>query len=244
MLRSFCYCYCCCQPVILHHPCHSLDFSQNLLLSNVAIICGPPRGSFAAQYEDPLRSCVHHQAPNCQRSNAHVKSGLVKGRNALYIRFLVPARILYNDVGETWRLFQTKKKHHMDKVRLTNEDLHKGNTLSAEKRTGKEDGGLARYTMEWKWCWLGKRGDRTKRESTGEELKQRKVLEGIESLRQRHCRMRVLNSFHYVETWKTILKSFFDLEKDCRRRWVITKSKSTWQASDYISRAFWHLHVV
>ena len=72
----------------------------------------------------------------------------MKGRNALYIRFLVPARILYNDVGETWRLFQTKKKHHMDKVRLTNEDLHKGNTLSAEKRTGKEDGGLARYTME------------------------------------------------------------------------------------------------
>ena len=32
---------------------------------------------------------------------------------------------------------------HMDKVRLTNEDLRKGNTLSAEKRVGKEDGGLA-----------------------------------------------------------------------------------------------------
>ena len=37
-------------------------------------------------------------------------------------------------VGETWRLFQTRKKEHMDKVRLTNEDLCKGNTLSAEKR--------------------------------------------------------------------------------------------------------------
>ena len=36
----------------------------------------------------------------------------------------------------------------MDKVRLTNEDLHKGNTLSAEKRMGKEDGGLARHTVE------------------------------------------------------------------------------------------------
>ena len=31
-------------------------------------------------------------------------------------------------VGETWRLFQTRKKEHMDKVRLTNEDLHKGKT--------------------------------------------------------------------------------------------------------------------
>ena len=36
-------------------------------------------------------------------------------------------------VGETWRLFQTRKKEHMDKVRLTNEDLHKGNTLSADR---------------------------------------------------------------------------------------------------------------
>ena len=40
-------------------------------------------------------------------------------------------------VGETWRLFQTRKKEHMDKVRLTIEDLHKGNTISAEKRMGK-----------------------------------------------------------------------------------------------------------
>ena len=51
-------------------------------------------------------------------------------------------------VGETWRLFQTRKKEHMDKIRLTNEDLHKGNTLSAEKRMGEEDGGLARHTMD------------------------------------------------------------------------------------------------
>ena len=37
----------------------------------------------------------------------------------------------------------------MDKVRLTNKDLHKGNTLSAEKRMGKEDGGQARHTVEF-----------------------------------------------------------------------------------------------
>ena len=32
------------------------------------------------------------------------------------------------------------KKEHMNKVRLTKEDLQKGNTLSAEKWMGKEDG--------------------------------------------------------------------------------------------------------
>ena len=36
----------------------------------------------------------------------------------------------------------------MDKFRLTNEDLHNGNTLSVEKLMGKEIGGLARRTME------------------------------------------------------------------------------------------------
>ena len=51
-------------------------------------------------------------------------------------------------VGETWRLFQTRKKEHMGKVRLTIEDLHKGNTISAEKWMGKEDGALARHTTE------------------------------------------------------------------------------------------------
>ena len=41
-----------------------------------------------------------------------------------------------------------EKKEHMDKVRLTNEDLHKGNTLSAEKRMNKEDGGLEAWNAE------------------------------------------------------------------------------------------------
>ena len=36
-------------------------------------------------------------------------------------------------VGETWRLFQTRKKEHMDKVRLTNEDLPVKETLYRPK---------------------------------------------------------------------------------------------------------------
>ena len=56
-------------------------------------------------------------------------------------------------------------------------------------------------------------------------LKQRKVLEGIESLRQKHRGMKVLNNFDHVETWKPILNSFFDREKDFSGQLIITKVK-------------------
>ncbi|KAL9986883.1 hypothetical protein ACROYT_G001092, partial [Oculina patagonica] len=114
-------------------------------------------------------------------------------------------------VGETWRLFKTRKKEHMDKVRLTNEDLQKGNTLSAERRMGKEDGGLARHTIE---CQKSIDWTNAKIVATDRGLRQRKVLEGIESLRQKHRGMKVLNNFDHVETWKSILNSFFDREGD------------------------------
>ena len=86
-------------------------------------------------------------------------------------------------VGETWRLFQARKKEDMDKVRLTNEDLHKGNTLSAEKPVGKEDGGQARHTVE---CQSGDDWGNAEIVAREKGLKQRKVLEGIESLRQKY----------------------------------------------------------
>ena len=79
-------------------------------------------------------------------------------------------------VGETWRLFQTRKKEHVDKVRLTNEDLHRGNTLSAKKRMGKEVGGLARHTVE---CQSGVDWGNAEIVARERGLKQRKVLEGI-----------------------------------------------------------------
>ena len=98
----------------------------------------------------------------------------------------------------------------MDKVRLTNEDLHKGNTLSAEKRMGKEDGGLVRHTVEGQ---SGVDWGNAEIITTERGLKQRKVLEGIESLRQKHRGMRVLNNFDHVKTWTPVLNSFFDRVK-------------------------------
>ena len=118
-------------------------------------------------------------------------------------------------VGKTWRLFQRRKKEQMDKFRLRNEDRHTGNTVSAEKRMGKEDEGLARRTVE---CQTGVDWGNAEIVVRERGLKQRKVLEVIESLRQKHHGMRVLNNFDHFETWKPILKFFFDREKDCSRQ--------------------------
>ena len=44
-------------------------------------------------------------------------------------------------------------------------------------------------------------------------LRQRKVREGIESLRERHHGMRVLNTHEQLEMWKPILNDYFELER-------------------------------
>ena len=71
-------------------------------------------------------------------------------------------------------------------------------------------------------------------------LRQRKVLEGIESLRQKHRGMKVLNSFDHVETWKSILNSFFDREGDCNSQWNITNVKLL-DRPRYIFPPFFHI---
>jgi hypothetical protein len=51
-------------------------------------------------------------------------------------------------VGETWRLLNTRKKEHQSKVRMTNEDIENGKLAAANERMGKEDGGLARHSVD------------------------------------------------------------------------------------------------
>ncbi len=95
-------------------------------------------------------------------------------------------------VGETWRLLKTRRKEHESKVRLTKEDIENGRVAAANERMGKEDGGLARLSgnclskVDWKNTSIV-----TKECS----LRQRKVKEGIESLRKIHRGTNVLNSF-------------------------------------------------
>ena len=45
-------------------------------------------------------------------------------------------------------MFETRKKEHEAKVRLTKRDIEDGNIESAEVRMGKEDGGLAKHSTQ------------------------------------------------------------------------------------------------
>lgn len=92
-------------------------------------------------------------------------------------------------------------KEHKDKVRLTKEDLQKRNTLAAEKRMSKEDGGLAHHAME---CQSDVNWEDTTIVAKETGLGQRKVLEGIESLRVKHHEMKAINNFDHPETWKPV----------------------------------------
>ena len=67
---------------------------------------------------------------------------------------------------------------------------------SAEQRMGKEDGALARHSVE---CTgnIDWEGAKIVCRETG--LQQRKVREGIASLRERHHGMRVLNYHEQLE---------------------------------------------
>ena len=113
-------------------------------------------------------------------------------------------------VGETWRQLKTRKKEHESKVRLTNEDIKKGKLAAANERMGKEDGGLARHSVD---CLSGVDWESTRVVANESDLRQRKVKEGIESLREIHYGTKVLNSFESLMVWRPILDRYFDNEK-------------------------------
>ena len=51
-------------------------------------------------------------------------------------------------VGETYRMFKTRKKEHEAKSRLTKRDIEDGNIESVERRMGKEDWGHAKHSTQ------------------------------------------------------------------------------------------------
>ena len=61
----------------------------------------------------------------------------------------------YSYTGETHRKWETRRKEHHDKVRLTKQDILSGNLESAATRMNTNDGGLAKHTStcteEIKW---------------------------------------------------------------------------------------------
>ena len=108
--------------------------------------------------------------------------------------------------GETKRRFTTLLSEHQASVRLTKADLDAGDMQSAEKRMGKEDGGIARHSTE---CTKGIDWDSAKVIGLESDWKKRKVLEGIESLRSQHEKKLVLNNHDQLYPWRGLLNEFF-----------------------------------
>ena len=112
----------------------------------------------------------------------------------------------YGYVGETERKWETRKGEHKDKVRLTLADMEAGKDEVAERRMNSGDGGLARHAVTCE-------GDINWEESKiiGRERRwnQRKLLEGIESLRQKDKGITPLNSYNQLEQWQATLSRCF-----------------------------------
>ena len=109
-------------------------------------------------------------------------------------------------VGETERKWGTRKGEHEDKVRLTKTDVELGKKEAAEKRMNTGDGGLARHAVA---CESGINWDEAKIVGREQRWRQRKLLEGIESLRQKDRGVTPLNSYNQLEQWQSTLSRCF-----------------------------------
>ena len=108
--------------------------------------------------------------------------------------------------GETDRKWETREKEHQDKVRLTLNDIENGRIEKATTRMNDRDGGLAKHAVscdqdiDWENARIvGKEGSWT----------QRKLLEGIETLRQKDRGIAPLNQYNQMDQWKGVLHSLF-----------------------------------
>ena len=132
-----------------------------------------------------------------------------KKKEAIYkIPFGCEEKNVY--IGETWRTAETRENKHNANARLTKKDIEEGRLESAETRMNKEDGGLPKHSTvcdeEINW-------EETRVIAQEKGRRQRKVREGIESLREIHKKNKVLNIYDKVETWQPVLKKFFEEEK-------------------------------
>ena len=116
-------------------------------------------------------------------------------------------------IGETWRMTETRAGEHKASVRLTEKDMSEGRIESAETRMNKDDGGLAKHNNR---CGQGIDWENTKVVTQEKGRRQRRVREGIESLREIHKRNRVLNIFDRIEPWQPVLKKMFEREDEKR----------------------------
>ena len=108
--------------------------------------------------------------------------------------------------GETDRKWESREKEHQDKVRLTLQDIEKGNQESAQQRMNTRDGGLAKHAAI---CSKGIDWENAKIVAKEQKWTQRKYLEGIETIRLKNQGIQPLNSYNQLEQWQSVIYSFF-----------------------------------
>ena len=131
------------------------------------------------------------------------------GEKNMEVVYNIPCKCKkYAYTGETERKWQTRKKEHQDKVRLTEQDIQSGNTERAQERMNKSDGGLANHatTCPQEIDWENAKIVAKERKWT-----QRKYLEGIETIRQSNKGIKPLNSYNKMEHWQSVIYSFLQI---------------------------------
>ena len=99
------------------------------------------------------------------------------------------------------------RKKHKDKVRLTLNDIENGNNDRANARMNERDGGLAKHAAS---CPQGIDWERARIVGKEENWTQRKLLEGIETLRRKNEGIIPLNQYNQMEQWRGVLNSLFN----------------------------------
>ena len=108
----------------------------------------------------------------------------------------------FSYTGETDRKWKTRRKEHMDKVRLTQEDITNGNIDRATERMNTGDGGLAKHNST-----CGQSIDWDNAKIVGREMKttQRKLLEGVMTLKEKGKGRVPLNAYNQLEPWQPVI---------------------------------------
>ena len=128
-----------------------------------------------------------------------------KNTNVVY---RIPCKcVKYAYTGETDRKWCTREKEHQDKVRLTLNDIRNGKNDRANSRMNDRDGGLAKHAAS---CQQGIDWEQARIVGKEESWSQRKLLEGIETLRLRNQGVIPLNQYNQMDQWRGLLNSLFN----------------------------------
>ena len=173
------------------------------------IVVMPNIPGFTSQFN---RIARRHKFKVANKTESRVKDLISNAKTPLgdknsQITYIIPCKCEesgYN--GETDRMWESRKKEHQDKIRLTLQDAAAGNTDKVAERTNTNDGGLAKHVLT-----TGHEVDWENARIVGRERgwTQRKYLEGVESLRQKNNGVTPLNTYNQLEQWQSTLYTLF-----------------------------------